>query len=93
MPHRKAPTDCPSAGGHRRQARTRRAPDFESDAASSATLGNVGIGVLAGGGVLIAGAVVYLLLPGNKPAPASSSSKVVPVVGSGGGGLVWTGSF
>lgn len=66
---------------------------LRSDAASSATLGNVGIGVLAGGGVLIAGAVVYLLLPGNKPAPASSSSKVVPVVGSGGGGLVWTGSF
>ena len=54
--------------------------------------GNAGVGLLIGGGVLIAGAVVYLLIPSKKAAD-TKSSRVVPVVGRDGGGLVLTGSF
>ncbi len=66
--------------------------------------GNMGIGALIGGGVLIAGAAGYVLFfapkepekapdsKGEKGEPAATS-RVVPVVGPTGGGLLWTGSF
>lgn len=66
--------------------------DVRSSAASASTLGNVGVGVLVGGGVLVAAAAVYLLLP-SKKASDGRASTLTPVVGREGGGLLWTGSF
>ncbi len=66
--------------------------DVRSSAASASTLGNVGVGVLIGGGVLVAAAAVYLLLP-SKKASVGKPSSLTPVVGREGGGLLWTGSF
>jgi hypothetical protein len=57
------------------------------------SLGNTGIGLLVGGGVLVAAGAIYLLLPPSKASADKRSSKLVPVVGHEGGGLVWTGSF
>lgn len=54
--------------------------------------GNAGIGILAGGGVMIAAGALWLLIPSKKAATAKTS-RVLPVVGTDGGGLVLTGSF
>lgn len=54
--------------------------------------GNAGIGILVGGGVLIAASALWLLIP-SKKAPDPRTSRVIPIVGNDGGGLVLTGSF
>ena len=69
-----------------------RCAGIRSDAASASTMGNVGVGVLVGGGVLVAAAAVYLLIPSKKPSD-TKASQLVPVVGHDGAGLVWKGSF
>jgi hypothetical protein len=78
---------------------TERCDEVRSAAASSDAFGNAAIGVFIGGGVLIAGATVYMFLrpkpasaPSDQKAPAATS-QIVPVVGTSGGGFVWRGSF
>lgn len=66
--------------------------DLRTRADSINTLGNAGVGVLVGGGVLVAAAAVYLLIP-SKKASDTRSSQVIPVAGKDGAGLVWSGSF
>ena len=81
-------------------------PDLRGSAQSASTLGNVGVGLLAGGGVLVAAAAAYWLIPtltsGSSPSTSKASAKtasrpassrLVPAVSAQGGGLVWTGSF
>jgi hypothetical protein len=60
---------------------------------SAQTMANVGLPMMIGSGVVVAGAVAYLLWPSSAPKTAPAAGKIVPVVGSQGGGLVWTGSF
>lgn len=67
--------------------------DLRSRAGSASGMGNAGIGVLIGGGVIVAAAAVYLLLPSGKTPANSKTSQIAPVVGQDGGGFVWTGSF
>lgn len=67
--------------------------DLRAKADSGSTMGNVGVGLLIGGGVVAAASAVYLLLPSGKGAAGGKTGKVVPVVGQTGGGLIWTGSF
>lgn len=69
-----------------------RCADMRSRTDSANLLGNMGIGLLAGGGVLAAAGVVYLLIP-SKKAPDVKTSSLVPVVGSEGAGLIYKGSF
>ncbi|MFO0588545.1 MAG: hypothetical protein U0441_13435 [Polyangiaceae bacterium] len=92
-------TDAPKdASGNPLCGRTKTAgedakcADLRSRADSINTLGNAGVGVLIGGGVLVAAAAVYLLLPSKKPSD-TRSSQVIPVAGKDGAGLVWSGSF
>lgn len=66
--------------------------DLRVRADSINTLGNAGVGVLIGGGVFVASAAIYLLIP-SKNAPETLSSRIVPVAGRDGAGLVWSGSF
>jgi hypothetical protein len=54
--------------------------------------GNAGIGILAGGGVLMAAGALWLLIP-SSPTAEPRTSRLVPIVGKDGGGLVLTGSF
>lgn len=64
------------------------------DAESSAqTMANVGLPMMIGSGVVVAGAIAYLLWPSSAPKGAASTGRMVPVVGAEGAGLVWTGSF
>lgn len=65
--------------------------EYRSKAEGASTLGNAGVGLLIGGGVIAAAGVVYLLLPSKKS--DTKSSRVFPVVSQNGGGLVLTGSF
>ncbi|MEZ4314452.1 MAG: hypothetical protein R3F14_41065 [Polyangiaceae bacterium] len=65
--------------------------EARSIARSGSTMTNAGIGLLVGGGVLVAGAAIYLLLP--QPKAKAGSTTVVPVVGQEGGGLLLRGSF
>ena len=68
--------------------------DLRSQAQSGSTMGNVGVGLLVGGGVVAAASIIYLLLPSARPASGSTVTHLVaPVAAPGGGGLVWTGSF
>lgn len=67
-------------------------PGIRSSAQSASDMGNAGIGVLVGGGALIAAAAIYLLIPAKK-SPDSKASRLVPVASQQGGGLLWTGSF
>lgn len=85
------PNGDPACGRNPSAGEDPQCADFRSRAQSGSTMGNAGIGLLVGGGVLVAGAAVYLLLPSKKS--DSKSSRVVPVVGQNGGGLVLTGSF
>jgi len=56
-------------------------------------LGDTGVGVMVGGGAVLAAAALYLLWP-TSPSPSTKpTSKLVPTVGATGGGLVWIGSF
>lgn len=57
--------------------------------------GNVGLGAFIGGGVLIAGAVGYMLFVTPKTASPEppKTGKLIPVAGPNGGGLLFTGSF
>ncbi len=65
---------------------------LRSLAGERATMGNVGIGLFAVGGVALAGAAAYFFWP--QPAAGSArSSKVVPIVGTNGAGVLWQGSF
>lgn len=64
------------------------------DAESSAqTMANVGLPMMIGSGVVVAGAIAYLFWPSSGPKSAPSTGKMVPVVGPQGAALVWTGSF
>lgn len=77
-----------------RSASTGEAPscaDFRSRAESASMMGNVGVGVLIGGGALTVAGVIYLLIPSAKP--NSKPPRVVPVASQDGGGLFVTGSF
>lgn len=69
-----------------------RCADMRARTDSANLLGNAGIGLLAGGGALVAAGVIYLLIP-SKKAPEAKSSRLVPVVGSEGAGLIYKGSF
>lgn len=64
-----------------------------ADAAVSAVnQRNVGLGVVAGGGALLVGGLVWLLL--DSPARAKASAlQVAPALGAGFSGLAWTGAF
>jgi hypothetical protein len=65
---------------------------LRSLAGERATMGNVGLGLFAVGGVAFAGAAAYFFWP--QPAAGSArSSKVVPIVGTNGAGVLWQGSF
>jgi len=86
---------CPKKG----PGPTEQCDKVRAAAADVDMFGNAGIGVLIGGGVLMAAAAAYVLWPRAAPAkttPAKAAAKagvVVPVVGPNGGGLVWRGSF
>ena len=74
--------------------------DLRAAAAQVDLFGNAGLGLLIGGGVLIAGAASYVLFFAPEPPKAgpekdepAKTSRVVPVIGPNGGGLVWTGAF
>ncbi len=67
--------------------------EMRSAARNADVLGNAGIGLLIGGGVVVAGAAAYWLWPNSGTAPSKAGSRVVPIVGTNGGGIVWTGSF
>lgn len=67
--------------------------DIRSRADSGSLMGNVGIGLLIGGGVVAVASVIYLVLPPGKPSSTGKVSRVIPVAGQNGGGLVLTGSF
>ncbi len=67
--------------------------DLRAKADSGSTMGNVGVGLLVGGGVVAAASVVYLLLPSSKSGASGKTGKLVPIVGQTGGGMIWTGSF
>lgn len=66
--------------------------DLRSQANSGSAMSNAGVGMLVGGGVLVAAGVLWLLIPSKKASDAKASH-VVPVVGRDGGGLVLSGSF
>lgn len=66
--------------------------DLRAQAQSGSAMGNAGIGLIVGGGVLIAAGVLWIALP-SKKAANTKASHVLPVVGQDCGGVVLTGSF
>lgn len=66
--------------------------DLRAQAQSGSAIGNAGIGLVAGGGVLLVAGVLWLAIP-SKKAAGTKASHVLPVIGRDGGGLVLTGSF
>lgn len=67
---------------------------LHSTASSATTKNHVGVGLVAGGAVVAAGALVYFLFPEPKSAPPRDRTvQVVPTASSTGAGLILTGAF
>lgn len=66
---------------------------LRSKAATGSTAGNAGIGLLVGGGVVLAGAAAYLLWPSRHQPQSGMQWKMIPVVGADSAGAVWMGTF
>ncbi|APR87775.1 Dihydrolipoamide acetyltransferase component of pyruvate dehydrogenase complex [Minicystis rosea] len=68
--------------------------DLRDAGASKATLGNAGLWMLVGGGVVGVATLIYGVAGGGSTkAPARTGLRVLPVVSGDGGGLVLGGSF
>jgi hypothetical protein len=68
-------------------------PALRSKVAGAQALSNVGLPIMIAGGLVVAGAALYLLWPAPKAEPARAVSRVVPLVSTTGAGLMWMGSF
>jgi hypothetical protein len=71
-----------------------RCDGLSSTAKSGSAMHNAGVGLLAGGGALGVGALVYFLWPSSTPSsPAQRATRITPIASDRGGALVWSGSF
>jgi len=68
-------------------------PALRSTEASAQAMANVGLPMMIAGGVVVAGAIAYLLWPASTPKPAGPTGRLIPTVGPQGAGFLWTGSF